>query len=185
MGCFNMTCSVSRLPVTANMAIRAVVLARTEQPSEYTFYPSSFFVPLTPSISGTYDDYGRIENCKPTEAYEAACRHFFPQLKGDYESLLDGNASLETVKLRHFDKELACTTSVAFIREDVYQAVMKQAGGLAPTREEMAEELTQIKQELANMRDLFSNRLPVQHEIDPVDMVSVNLWQHHWRLSGL
>jgi hypothetical protein len=34
MGCFNMTRSVSRLPITDGIAMRAVVLARPENPSE-------------------------------------------------------------------------------------------------------------------------------------------------------
>src|ERR1700719_3254441 len=124
MGCFNMTCSVSHLPITAGMPMRAVVLARPEQPSEYTFYPSAFFVPLSPSLSGTYDDYGRIENCKPTAAYDAACGHFFPQFKGDYESLRD-NCSAEPVRIRQYGEDIPCTSAVAFIREDVYQEVLK------------------------------------------------------------
>jgi hypothetical protein len=63
MGCWNATCSLSRLPIECGDQVRAFIIAPHWAIKSSGFsYPDDAFIPMSFGILGEYDDYGLIDN---------------------------------------------------------------------------------------------------------------------------
>lgn len=128
MGCFNVTCSVSRLPITDQTPIRAFILGKPAQPANGPFFhPSDLYVPLATGLLGEYNDYGGIADCTPSESFEIARKYFFPLSQAEpVEDFVrdatygDKNSMAQPVTL----KKTTFEPAVAFVREDIYQKIL-------------------------------------------------------------
>lgn len=68
MGSFNVACAISGLPCTPGDPVYAILLTRNAHYDNRDVYPNSVWVPRTPAMAGTYDDYGRVAfSDDPTE----------------------------------------------------------------------------------------------------------------------
>ncbi len=165
MGSFNMTCSVSRLPITAGTPVRAFLIAQPSAEPDYIFHPSSVYTPVAPGIAGKYDDYGRIEDVSLSAGFDFFREKNLPHLKGDPESLFD-SATHEKITLKRLGQALPCKTSLAFVREDVYREVLRLSGRSAIDRKKMEKDLRQMQAAVKDYRTLTKDYTPGQ-----VDMI--------------
>lgn len=63
MGCWNGTCMISNLHVTAGQEVIVFMLAKSG-PSDNFCYEHSFYTPCPIPFYGEYNDYGAVENCR-------------------------------------------------------------------------------------------------------------------------
>lgn len=66
MGCWNHTCAVTNLPIHYEEEVEVILLKSTNFSADSSSfcYPYSNYTPLPLTFSGTYNDYGAVENCK-------------------------------------------------------------------------------------------------------------------------
>lgn len=93
MGCWNGTCGLSHLPITAGTKVRGFIL----KPNRYNVaddkivgvgmtYSHDLYIPLTWSFKGEYDDYGSMENIENDLNTKAIIKYFNSSLsKGDFK----------------------------------------------------------------------------------------------------
>jgi len=62
MGCWNHTCFLSNLSISAGTDIALMTLIQTE-PGMGSCRPTEHYYPAPVMIYGEYDDYGGMENC--------------------------------------------------------------------------------------------------------------------------
>jgi len=66
MGCWNGTCGISQLPITAGAKVKAILLLQSEYHQEIqgssSCYSSNFFRPWFFPVTAEYNNYGSIEN---------------------------------------------------------------------------------------------------------------------------
>jgi len=65
MGCWNHTCAVTNLPIHWEEEVEVILLRSSSFASDYSAYchPDTSWTPLPLTFSGTYNDYGSVENC--------------------------------------------------------------------------------------------------------------------------
>jgi hypothetical protein len=64
MGCWNKTCMVSNLHITAGQEVVVFLLKEENRNNNYDYcYINSYFVPCLLPFYGKYNDYGSVENC--------------------------------------------------------------------------------------------------------------------------
>ncbi len=65
MGCWNHTCAVTNLPIHWQEEVEVILLRSGSFGREDTSYcrPDSIWSPIPLTFSGTYNDYGSVENC--------------------------------------------------------------------------------------------------------------------------
>lgn len=134
MGCWNATCILSNLPIHSGEKILAIPIAETHYPHNGNYsYPDSIYMPIMPPLYGRYDGYGSIEDCDSLT--EEVVEWFFQTLKeNDGLCGIDSDDSLHDmfglmcrgdVYFRHNGSFKNLHTSVAFVRQDVFEALKK------------------------------------------------------------
>lgn len=136
MGCWNATCTLSNLPIHSGEKILAIPIAETHYPHNGNYpYPDSIYSPIMPPLYGSYDGYGSIENCDnlTVEVVEG----FFQTLKeNDVLCGIDSDDSLQDmfglmcrgdVYFQHSVEARKLQTSVAFVRQDIFETLSAQA----------------------------------------------------------
>ena len=65
MGCWNHTCAVTNLPILYEEEVEVILLrSNSMTASDRSFcYPNTSWTPMSLTFSGTYNDYGSVENC--------------------------------------------------------------------------------------------------------------------------
>ena len=85
MGCWNGTCMISKLPINYGDEIKLVILnsGSIYNTSSGFCYPDDLMKPIFLPITGTYNDYGMIENIVKDYNYDIIEKFF----KGRFESI--------------------------------------------------------------------------------------------------
>jgi len=65
MGCWNHTCAVTNLPIHWEEEVEVILLRSSSFGRDDTSYchPDTYWTPMPLTFSGTYNDYGSVENC--------------------------------------------------------------------------------------------------------------------------
>ena len=199
MGSFNVSCSVSRLPITTGTPMRAFILAGIKTPQDkMIFNPEALFVPLTAGLSGTYNDYGGIEDCKkPSPLFSATQAHYFPHYSGTAENLIDSlREEPQALSLHRHGKAHACETSIAYIREDVYRQIMRYNPNEGKFTEDYCIDRKKLSAELKNIKKAFEKSAQLHQQSllyvsvkSPEQLALIkNVYfevNHDWRLAPL
>ena len=134
MGCFNATDFVTRQTIMDGEPIKFFMLEKPEYGHQYGdvfFEPNEIFSPVCLPLTGTYDDYGRVENIRNDLAYKLTQRYLAKKLKMKVKDniikaishrKIDGYTNFfwcmtpvsvynNMTKHKHFDLE-ACTKSL-------------------------------------------------------------------------
>jgi hypothetical protein len=153
MGCFNVTCCVSGLPINHNDSVYVILLERkTGYPDNSKYFScqcksTDFFVPITFPIKGTYDNYGSVENCEPKWFHNELLNAINKGLTSDHANFMVDKTivsdlseeKFEKIKsfkdFDHFFKILVSSLikfnnnylGYAFIREDAYNTYCELA----------------------------------------------------------
>ena len=142
MGCWNGTCMISNLPILSGEKVKLVFLTKNfEKPeilnSSGFCYSHDLLTPAFLPISGEYDDYGGIENITKDFNYkiiEEFFKRIFPSKIKNCDDECE-NWDLETII--HYIERGVCKFldkndtwkdfdfSWVFIREDIYQSIVK------------------------------------------------------------
>jgi hypothetical protein len=127
MGYYNVGCAISGIPIVRETKIRAFILAEHKQASDQAdlMDPSSLYMPLTTGLAGTSGGYGHnsIENPDPSPAFNAGFEFYFPEYKGNIAQFFEDIRDKEI--LATMDDGTQYPASIALVREDVYEAIMK------------------------------------------------------------
>lgn len=99
MGCWNGTCGISQLSITAGKKVKAVVIVNDfSLPEASGFcYNSDYASPYSFVFEGDYNDYGSVENIKDTKSTRLFKEFFAEGLK---------NNSIEVKPDSYYDKEM-------------------------------------------------------------------------------
>ncbi len=137
MGCWHGTCAVSNLPIFSGEPIRLMLLGISpltderyeESPNWVTgfCYASDRAFPVTPFMSGRYDDYGGIELDPPGPAVTACLEEIglSPADSDNWVSILRGNAKDKPAPIfRFFGRDHLI--GMMMIREDVFQHMLAE-----------------------------------------------------------
>lgn len=63
MGCWNATCGISKLPIFADEEVYATLLVKNKFDADNFCHADAYYKPTGFFFKGTYDEYGRLENC--------------------------------------------------------------------------------------------------------------------------
>lgn len=164
MGCFNVRCNLSGLPIYSDDKVRAVICLpnlATYRSDVSMCYSTDMKQPCLLPVLGQYDDYGAIEKVTEDAGSILSCGHLDDLLKdgqirynehyNEYQhrdetgmerwvKLITGN-EVEVCRHGKFDKkskkEQGTNFSVAFVLEKAYQGYLK----VYDPRERLREEL--------------------------------------------
>lgn len=100
MGCFNVSCLISKLTIQIGDSCYLLPLIRNpinrrgrtigvDSPCSMYLYPTDIYTPLCFPIKGTYDDYGSIENIEKNKNTEALEKYFGIPIETIVEVLTD------------------------------------------------------------------------------------------------
>jgi hypothetical protein len=142
MGCWNGTCMISNLPILSRDKIKLVILQKgynsNFNSSSGYVYSSDLFSPAFLPISGSYNDYGMIENIIEDWNYSIIEEHlikkFGKTIRADRKekenwNLMDFLKGIERSSLSHsdplqyldeYDILKDCNLSFVMIREDIW-----------------------------------------------------------------
>ncbi len=129
MGSSTPNCFVSRLPISWGTPVRMFIIARPNwDETPELFQPSSLCLPLTTALKGTMPDFTGITNVDEkspeTEAFLVGAKRFFQEPIID--DIVYNVRGKKVVIPKYDDKKLDCTLDLAFVREDVYQEIMRR-----------------------------------------------------------
>ena len=124
MGCFNSTCLISRLPITAGDALYVIPMRSNEYPSINYGAETNYHLLCAP-FQAEYDDYGFFENVKSQKAFDVLLKicdsKDIDELKDKYRA--DNRSRIKEQKNNSW--------TFAFVLKDVYESMAKPQKGFA------------------------------------------------------
>lgn len=76
MGCYNLTCDISNLPIRAGDKVILIPLVKRTHGEVHPCYPSDCFAPIGFPVLAEYDEYGGVENSIESEANKIFFKNF-------------------------------------------------------------------------------------------------------------
>jgi hypothetical protein len=146
MSDYRRTCSITGLPLTAGTPVRIFVLAVPHLQEG----GCHLYVPLTPGIRARIGSGGHdVRNVELSQGFKGSCAHFFPASQGHEADLLEDKEQPGTLLQDVFSGQMVkCGQNLEFLREDVYQAVLKFSHYEAASRETVKADLEKFRQSL-------------------------------------
>lgn len=98
MGCHNMMCGVSHVPILANDRVWLILLKETDYPSKVRVHPCDQWEPILIPIAGHYDEYGWIKPDKNSGAKFCLDTLRYLQSKGKLRIKYGTNEAIKLLK---------------------------------------------------------------------------------------
>lgn len=120
------SCAISHLPLTFKTPIRAFLLLKIDNTVDIPcLFPSAAYVPLSLGVAGVYDEYKRADFEHHTPLPHKIPGFENASLQDTMNAISYSASGNKTVfSLPGFSQLISGELSVAFIREDIYQAAL-------------------------------------------------------------